>query len=152
MHGTCGQFAAVLMKLSQCCCECVQAWPSVLTLHVLLTWQVDGKVTGSFQSGYLAHVAVNGFTYHAVLFSPYLALNTPGGMYPPALDSTLNTAKPQGQQSADGTGSLPILPEDSGVLDPTTHSQVKDDTRQTLTAPSPVDFVSADDVQSAVPE
>lgn len=39
--------------------------------------QVQGKVTGSFQSGYLADVTVNGFTYQAVLFSPYLALNTP---------------------------------------------------------------------------
>lgn len=44
--------------------------------------QVEGKVTGSFQSGYLAEVAVNGFTYHAMLFSPYLALATPPAAYP----------------------------------------------------------------------
>ena len=39
-------------------------------------------MTGSFQSGYLAEVAVNGFTYHAMLFSPYLALATPPASYP----------------------------------------------------------------------
>lgn len=115
-------------------------------------FQVDGKVTGSIESGYLAEVAVNGFTYQAVLFSPYLALNTPGGIYPQALHSTLNSTKPQGQQSADATDALPLLPEASGILDPTTDAKVGDDTRQILTAPSPVDFVSADHVQSAVPE
>lgn len=113
---------------------------------------MDGKVTGSIESGYLAEVAVNGFTYQAVLFSPYLALNTPGGIYPQAPHSTLNSTKPQGQQAADITGALPILPEDPGVLDPTTDSKAGDDTRQIMTAPSPADFVSADHVQSAVPE
>ena len=111
--------------------------------------QVDGKVTGSIESGYLAEVAVNGFTYQAVLFSPYLALNTPGGLYPQALHSTMNSTKPDGQQSADVTDALPILPDASGTLDPTTDG---DDTREVVKAPPPVNFVSADHVQSAVPE
>lgn len=109
-------------------------------------------MTGSIESGYLAEVAVNGFTYQAVLFSPYLALNTPGGIYPQAPHSTLNSTKPQGQQAADVTGALPILPEDSGVLDPTTDAKVGDDTHQILAEPSSVDFASANHIQSAVPE
>lgn len=109
-------------------------------------------MTGSIESGYLAEVAVNGFTYQAVLFSPYLALNTPGGMYPQALQSTLNSTKPQGQQPADLAGSLPILPEGSGVLDPTTDATVGGDGHQTLTVPPAADFGSGDHVQSAVPE
>lgn len=44
----------------------------------LLGAQVDGHVDGAFNSGYLATVRVNGFTYRALLFSPYLALPTPG--------------------------------------------------------------------------
>lgn len=112
---------------------------------------MDGKVTGSIESGYLAEVAVNGFTYQAVLFSPYLALNTPGGIYPQALPSTLNSTKPQGQQPADLAGSLPILTEDSGVLNPTTDATARGDGRETLTAPPPADFGSGDHVQSAVP-
>ena len=115
-------------------------------------FQVDGKVTGSIESGYLAEVAVNGFAYQAVLFSPYLALNTPGGIYSQALQSTLNSTKPQGQQSADDTGALPILPGASGTLDPTTDSTIGNDARQILKAPPTADFVSADHGQSAVPQ
>lgn len=44
----------------------------------LLGAQVEGHVDGAFNSGYLATVRVNGFTYRALLFSPYLALPTPG--------------------------------------------------------------------------
>ena len=111
--------------------------------------QVDGKVTGSFQSGYLAEVAVNGFTYHAVLFSPYLALNTPDGMY----SQVLSSPKVPGQHITDGPGSLPIMPEDSGVLDPTAlDSKAEDDAAQVLNPPSPPDFVEVDHVQPAVPE
>ncbi|GMH32610.1 hypothetical protein BSKO_00444 [Bryopsis sp. KO-2023] len=43
----------------------------------LLGAQVEGHVDGAFNSGYLATVRVNGFTYRALLFSPYLALPTP---------------------------------------------------------------------------
>ena len=111
--------------------------------------QVDGKVTGSFQSGYLAEVAVNGFTYHAVLFSPYLALNTPSGMYPQVLHST----KPPGQHTADGSGPLPILPDDPGVLDSAAmDSKAEKLTPSPLNASSPAEFEAADAVQPAVPE
>lgn len=110
---------------------------------------MDGKVTGSFQSGYLAEVAVNGFTYHAVLFSPYLALNTPATMFP----QVLHGAKLPGQHLADGTGSLPIMPEESEVLDPSAlHAKGDEDPPPPLNAPSPVDFAVPDHVQPAVPE
>ncbi|KAL3132433.1 hypothetical protein ABBQ32_008991 [Trebouxia sp. C0010 RCD-2024] len=118
----------------------------------LIGAQVEGKVTGSFQSGYLAELAVNGFSYHAVLFSPYLALNAPGGMYPQTLQSALLSPKPQDQPSADGASALPILPDESGVLDPTTDAKAEHEAHQTLNAPSQVDFVPGDLVQSAVPE
>ena len=108
-------------------------------------------MTGSFQSGYLAELAVNGFSYHAVLFSPYLALNAPGGMYPQTLQSALLSPKSQEQPSADGASALPILPDESGVLDAPTDGKVEEEARQTLNAPA-VDFVPADHVQSAVPE
>lgn len=109
-------------------------------------------MTGSFQSGYLAELAVNGFSYHAVLFSPYLALNAPGGMYPQTLQSALLSPKAQEQPSADGASALPILPDESGVLDPTIDAKAEDEARQTLNAPPQVDFVPADLVQSALPQ
>ncbi len=94
-------------------------------------------MTGSFQSGYLAEVAVNGFTYHAVLFSPYLALATPSGIY----SQTVYNAKPPAQNGADGSGTLPVMPEESTVLDPIAmETKAEDVAPQTLGAPSAVDF------------
>lgn len=96
--------------------------------------QVDGKVTGSFQSGYLAEVAVNGFTYHAVLFSPYLALATPSSIYP----EMVHNPKPPPQLPADGTAPLP---EDSGVLDSSEmDAKAEDAVPEPLAAPAQVDF------------
>jgi len=102
--------------------------------------QVDGKVTGSFQSGYLAEVAVNGFTYHAVLFSPYLALATPSGLY----SQMAHNAKPPAQHAADESGPLPVMPEESGVLGSTTmDTKAEDVAHQAMDAPSGVDFAVA---------
>lgn len=69
--------------------------------------QVQGKVTGSFQSGYLADVTVNGFTYQAVLFSPYLALNTP----PQIFVQTAPNARAHTSGAADEANPLPALPD-----------------------------------------
>ena len=79
---------------------------------------MQGKVTGSFQSGYLADVTVNGFTYQGVLFSPYLALNTP----PPTYAQTVPpTRAPAGCSTEDAPG----LPEGSSGLDPSEHSKLQ---------------------------
>ena len=99
--------------------------------------QVEGKVTGSFQSGYLAEVAVNGFTYHAVLFSPYLALATPSGLYSQLVHNT----KPAAQHAADDPGPLPVMPEDADVLAPTAMDTKPDEVApQAMEAPTGVDF------------
>ncbi|DBA99069.1 TPA: hypothetical protein ACH3X1_014205 [Trebouxia sp. C0004] len=106
----------------------------------LIGAQVDGKVTGSFQSGYLAEVAVNGFTYHAVLFSPYLALATPSGLYPQMAHNTKSPA----QHAADESGPLPVMPEESGILGSTTiDTKAEDVAHQAMDAPSGVDFAVA---------
>ena len=76
--------------------------------HVL---QVEGKVTGSFQSGYLAEVAVNGFTYHAMLFSPYLALASPASTYP----QMPHDSKLQSEHTNDGSDPITAM-SDAGVL------------------------------------
>ena len=83
--------------------------------------QVQGKVTGSFQSGYLADVTVNGFTYQAVLFSPYLALNTPQHTFTqPALAS-----RAQSGSHPDDPNPLPGLPDDSAALQQQGHSELQ---------------------------
>lgn len=119
-------------------------------MNIMVDVQVEGKVTGSFQSGYLAEVAVNGFTYHAVLFSPYLALATPSGLYSQLVHST----KPPAQQAADDPGPLPVMPEDPDVLVPTamdTKSAEEEVAPQAMEAPTGVDFAGVPR-PSAVPE
>lgn len=87
-------------------CHCYQSDCSLACV------QVQGKVTGSFQSGYLADVTVNGFTYQAVLFSPYLALNTPAHTFvQPAVSS-----RAQSGGNADDANPLPVLPEDNAAV------------------------------------
>ena len=82
-----------------------------VTGHMLI--QVQGKVTGSFQSGYLADVTVNGFTYQAVLFSPYLALNTP----PQTFAQTAPNARANTSGTTEEANPLPALPEGSTSLE-----------------------------------
>lgn len=83
--------------------------------------QIQGKVTGSFQSGYLADVTVNGFTYQAVLFSPYLALHTPAHTFAqPAA-----TSRAHSDSHADNANPLPILPEDSTAMQHAEHARLQ---------------------------
>ena len=106
--------------------------------HALLV-QVEGKVTGSFQSGYLAEVAVNGFTYHAMLFSPYLALATPASMSPPMVHST----KASEQHAGELVEPLQVLPQQPDVLDPTAmvpQAKSEDGIPQVMEPTSRVDF------------
>lgn len=49
----------------------------------LIGAQVEGNIDAVFNAGYLATVKVNGFTYRALLFSPYLALSVPVAVQPP---------------------------------------------------------------------